>query len=78
MADIGSDHALLTSYLLVNGIADYVIAGELNEGPYQAALKQINTIQKRDQASVRKGDGLAVLAPHEVDVICIAGMGGQL
>ncbi|RNB78453.1 tRNA (adenine(22)-N(1))-methyltransferase TrmK [Brevibacillus nitrificans] len=78
VADIGSDHALLASYLLLSGIASHVIAGEVNEGPYQAALKQIHTLQLRDRASVRKGDGLAVLTPGEVDVVCIAGMGGQL
>lgn len=78
VADIGSDHALLASYLLVKGIASHVIAGELNEGPYQAALKQIHTLQEGNRASVRKGNGLAVLNPGEVDVICIAGMGGQL
>jgi len=78
VADIGSDHALLASYLLTEKIASFVIAGELNEGPYQAALRQINTLQAKDRASVRKGNGLAVLAPGEVDVVCIAGMGGQL
>lgn len=78
VADIGSDHALLASYLIVQGIASEVIAGELNEGPYQAALKQIHTLQARDRVSVRKGDGLAVIHPGEVDVVCIAGMGGQL
>ncbi|MGZ0052902.1 tRNA (adenine(22)-N(1))-methyltransferase [Brevibacillus gelatini] len=78
VADIGSDHALLASYLLVKGIASFVIAGELNEGPYQAAKKQIHTLQAKDRASVRKGNGLAVLEPGEADVVCIAGMGGQL
>jgi tRNA (adenine22-N1)-methyltransferase len=78
VADIGSDHALLASYLLVHHLASYVIAGELNEGPYQAAVKQINSLREREHASVRKGNGLAVLSPGEVDVICIAGMGGQL
>lgn len=78
VADIGSDHALLASYLLVKGIASFVIAGELNEGPFQAAKKQIHTLQVKDRASVRKGNGLAVLQPGEADVICIAGMGGQL
>ncbi|CAJ1003213.1 MULTISPECIES: tRNA (adenine(22)-N(1))-methyltransferase TrmK [Brevibacillus] len=78
VADIGSDHALLASYLLVRGIASFVIAGELNEGPYQAALRQIQTLALRDRASVRKGDGLSVLRPGEVDAVCIAGMGGQL
>lgn len=78
VADIGSDHALLASYLLVKGIASFVIAGELNEGPFQAAKKQIHTLQVKDRASVRKGNGLAVLEPGEADVVCIAGMGGQL
>lgn len=78
MADIGSDHALLASYLLVHDIASFVIAGELNEGPYQAALRQIESLRLGNRASVRKGNGLEVLAPHEADVICIAGMGGQL
>lgn len=78
VADIGSDHALLASYLLVEDIASYVIASELNEGPYQAALKQIHTLQARDRATVRKGDGLSVVQPGEVDSVCIAGMGGQL
>ncbi|WP_029097282.1 tRNA (adenine(22)-N(1))-methyltransferase [Brevibacillus thermoruber] len=78
VADIGSDHALLASYLLVRGIASFVIVGELNEGPYQAALRQIQTLALRDRASVRKGDGLSVLRPGEVDAVCIAGMGGQL
>ena len=79
VADIGSDHALLASYLLVEGIASFVIAGELNEGPYQAAVRQIEALpQVKNRASVRKGNGLEVLRPGEVDVILIAGMGGQL
>ncbi|GAA4706340.1 tRNA (adenine(22)-N(1))-methyltransferase [Brevibacillus fulvus] len=78
VADIGSDHALLAAFLLTSGTASYVIAGELNEGPFQAAKKQIDNLQLHQRATVRKGDGLAVLAPQEVDVICIAGMGGQL
>jgi tRNA (adenine22-N1)-methyltransferase len=78
VADIGSDHALLASYLLANGLASFVIAGELNDGPYQAAREQVAKLAAADRASVRKGDGLAVLAPGETDVICIAGMGGQL
>ncbi|WP_134686894.1 tRNA (adenine(22)-N(1))-methyltransferase [Brevibacillus migulae] len=78
VADIGSDHALLASYLLQNDIASFVIAGELNEGPYQSALRQIESLRLQERASVRKGNGLAVLSPGEVDTICIAGMGGQL
>ncbi|QQE73064.1 tRNA (adenine-N(1))-methyltransferase [Brevibacillus composti] len=78
VADIGSDHALLASYFIQQNIASFVVAGELNEGPYQAALKQVHTIGAEDRISVRRGNGLAVLQKGEVDVICIAGMGGQL
>lgn len=78
MADIGSDHALLASYLVLHKIASSVVAGELNEGPFLAAKRQVESILATDRIFVRRGDGLAVIHKHEVDVVCIAGMGGQL
>lgn len=78
VADIGSDHALLAAFLLESGAASYVVAGDVNEGPFRAAQKQLAALTARGLAAVRRGDGLAVLQPGEVDVICIAGMGGQL
>ncbi|MGD8189047.1 tRNA (adenine(22)-N(1))-methyltransferase [Brevibacillus ginsengisoli] len=78
VADIGSDHALLASYLVLNNIASSVVAGELNEGPYLAAKRQVESILATNRISVRRGDGLAVIHKNEVDVVCIAGMGGQL
>ncbi|MBO8164088.1 MAG: tRNA (adenine-N(1))-methyltransferase [Brevibacillus sp.] len=78
VADIGSDHALLAAYLLNSGMASFVVAGELNEGPYRAARQQLARATAEGRASVRRGDGLEVLEPGEVEVICIAGMGGQL
>ncbi len=78
VADIGSDHALLPSYLIKQNISPHVIAGEVNEGPYQAAKKQISSLLLENRISVRKGDGLSVIDKHEVDVITIAGMGGAL
>ncbi|UFJ43125.1 tRNA (adenine(22)-N(1))-methyltransferase TrmK [Brevibacillus humidisoli] len=78
VADIGSDHALLAAYLLESGAASFVVAGEVNEGPFRAACRQLSPMVDKGRASVRKGDGLAVLNPGEVDVVCIAGMGGQL
>jgi len=78
IADIGSDHALLPTYLVQRGIATFAVAGEVNQGPFEAATKQVAQANLADVVSVRRGDGLAVIHPGEVDVITIAGMGGSL
>lgn len=78
MADIGSDHALLPSYLAERGRISKAVAGEVNPGPYQAAAKQVSDAVLGSLIDVRLGDGLAVITAGEVDVITIAGMGGAL
>lgn len=78
VADIGSDHAYLPTFLVQSGKTNFVIAGEANEGPYQSALKQIKAVGIQDHVDVRKGNGLEVLRQGEVDTIVIAGMGGGL
>ncbi|WP_028549241.1 tRNA (adenine(22)-N(1))-methyltransferase [Paenibacillus sp. UNC451MF] len=78
IADIGSDHALLPSFLALQGRITKGIAGEVNPGPFQAASKQIRESRLGEIVDVRLGDGLAVIAAGEVEVITIAGMGGAL
>lgn len=78
LADIGSDHALLPSFLAEQGTILRGVAGEVNAGPFDAALKQVRSAGLGGIIDVRLGDGLQVIAPGEVNVITIAGMGGTL
>ncbi|MGJ7921398.1 tRNA (adenine(22)-N(1))-methyltransferase [Neobacillus sp. LXY-4] len=78
IADIGSDHAYLPCHVVSKGISPFAIAGEVVEGPYQSAMKQVKLEGLESKILVRKGDGLAVINPNEVDCITICGMGGTL
>lgn len=78
LADIGSDHALLPTYLAQAGVIGFAVAGEVNPGPLEAASRQVKEAGLQASIHVRGGNGLAVIKPGEVDVITIAGMGGSL
>ena len=68
IADIGTDHAYIPIYLVENYLAEYVIAGDVRQGPVDIAKANVEKHKLSDKIEVRLGSGLSV----------IAGMGGQL
>ncbi len=76
IADIGSDHARLPVWLVQSGKIDFAVAGEVQPGPLKAACRTIDEYGLENSIDVRLGDGLQVVAPDEVDVVVLAGMGG--
>lgn len=79
LADIGSDHAYLPCYLAKKGVVTFAIAGEVVEGPYKSACRQVTAEGLSGVIAVRLGDGLEVLHKEDhIDCITIAGMGGAL
>lgn len=79
LADIGSDHAYLPCALASEKKVAFAIAGEIVEGPFQAAQSQVNRLGLTKKISVRLGNGLEVISPEdEITAITICGMGGLL
>ncbi len=76
VADIGTDHALLPIYLVLEGICPRAIACDLYEGPLDVAQANVNLYKLTQSIELRQGDGLEPLQPGEADVIVISGMGG--
>jgi tRNA (adenine22-N1)-methyltransferase len=77
VADIGTDHAYLPVELILQNKVPFAVAGDVHEGPYQAAKATVRQAGLSEKISVRLGDGLAVLCPGEVDTVILAGMGGS-
>lgn len=76
VADIGTDHGYLAVHLVEQGGVDYVVAGDIHEGPIASARALVERRGLETKIRVRLGNGLAVVRPEEVDMVVIAGMGG--
>lgn len=77
MADIGTDHGYLPVYLVREGICPRAIAADLRPDPLEAARRHVTAAGLTEKIALRLGDGLAPIAPDEVDDVVIAGMGGE-
>ena len=79
LLDVGSDHAYLPIELVEKGKIERAIAGEVVEGPYQSAVKNVESHGLKEKIQVRLANGLAAFEEaDQVSVITIAGMGGRL
>lgn len=79
LLDVGSDHAYLPIELVERGQIKRAIAGEVVEGPYQSAVKNVEAHGLKEKIQVRLANGLAAFEEaDQVSIITIAGMGGRL
>ena len=79
LLDVGSDHAYLPIELVERGQIEGAIAGEVVVGPYQSAVKNVESHGLKEKIQVRLANGLAAFEESDqVSVITIAGMGGRL
>lgn len=76
VADVGCDHGYLGIHLLKNGIASFVIAADINEGPLQSAYRNAYKFGVRDKMTFHLSDGVRNI-PRDFDVLVCAGMGAD-
>ena len=78
VADIGTDHAYVPVYLVLNNLAESAIAMDINKGPLMRAEENIKKFSLTDKIKTRLSDGLKNLEDNEIDTVIIAGRGGVL
>ncbi len=75
--DVGTDHAYLPVWLMLQGIIHRAVASDLKDGPLNRARQTAEHYGVAERVSFRLCDGLNGVMPEEVDTIAIAGMGGE-
>ena len=73
---MGCDHGYLSIYLLQNGIASKVYAGDINEGPLQSAVLNAEKAGLKERISFYLSDGVKNI-PKNFDTLVCAGMGAD-
>lgn len=76
VADVGCDHGYLGIHLLTGGIADRIIASDINEGPLQSARRNAQKYGVQDKMSFHLSAGVRDI-PRDFDVMVCAGMGAD-
>ena len=76
LADVGTDHGYLPTWLLLRGSIRGAIASDLRKGPLERA-KATGALYGVERIDYRLCDGLSGIRRTEVDTVVIAGMGGE-
>lgn len=77
VADIGTDHGFLPTYLVQNEICKRAVASDINEGPLNSSVRTAQTYSVTDKLDFVCAPGLEGVKPGSVDTVVIAGMGGE-
>ncbi|GEM_PF-1177460 len=76
IADIGTDHALLSAFLLLNASARSALLCDVVEGPLTRAAETVKKYHLEDKTELRLSDGFENVASDAFDTALICGMGG--
>ncbi len=77
-ADIGTDHAYLPAWLVLNGVSPTALACDVRKGPLDNARKTVEHYGIEDKITLRLSDGFDKISPDEAQDYIMCGMGGTL
>ena len=77
LADVGTDHAYIPIWLLLNKTIPSAIATDIRSGPLERAITDADRYGVSGKLKFIQCDGLSEIAPEEVDTVIVAGMGGE-
>jgi len=77
VADIGTDHGYLPVYLAQRNSMQRIYASDKSDGSLNAAKRTADEYDVTDKIIFTVSRGLDSISPADVDVIVIAGMGGE-
>ena len=78
IADVGCDHAYITTEALRCGKATFSVASDIRPGPLCRAEENVTEAGFSDRVKLVLADGLDGIEQYSPDDIIIAGMGGEL
>lgn len=77
-ADIGTDHAYLPVFLLLEGIISRAVCSDINAGPLEVAKKNAEEYGVSEKIDFVLTDGAGALSDRGITDYAICGMGGEL